>query len=73
MGQILPNLHQQMFPIGLGLANIKPPSTLGMINQSPADNLRQRIKHILKDKANFINSNQDSAKRLLFDPLKFMV
>jgi hypothetical protein len=45
----------------------------GFPPQNSADNIRQRIKHIIKDKANFLNANQDSTKRLLSEPLKFLI
>lgn len=41
--------------------------------QNSSDAIRQRIKHIIKDKANFLNSNQDTTKRLLSEPLKFLI
>ncbi len=60
-------------PMGLGPlgypnpVGLKPPGLQvnPNFNQNNAEGLRQRIKHIVKDKANFINSNQDTSKRLL--------
>lgn len=65
-------------PMGLGgfpgSVPMKPP---GLQNNFPpqnsADGIRLRIKHIIKDKANFINSNQDSTKRILSEPLRFLI
>jgi hypothetical protein len=56
-----------------GPVGIKPP----MLNQNPQNfgqtNVRERIKHILKDKNNFMNSKEDASKRLLSEPLKFLI
>lgn len=63
-------------PMNLGLGYpMKPPGLQPNLSFNPnsAEGIRQRIKHIVKDKANFINSNQDSTKRLLSEPLKFLI
>lgn len=48
-----------------GSVGIKPPGLQGNFPpQNSAEAIKQRIKHIVRDKANFINSNQDSTKRI---------
>jgi hypothetical protein len=78
----LGGLGMGQLPIGMGgfpgQVGLKAPTgILGQgapsYGQPRGDDIRQRIKHIVKDKANFINSNQESTKRLLSDPLKFLI
>jgi hypothetical protein len=54
-----------------GLLEGMNPSTLSLLQTPEA--LRQRIKNILKDKAKFLCENQETAKRLLSVPLKFLI
>lgn len=71
MGQI------PLGPMGGFPAGMKAPGLPGTMMQSPptfgSSNVRDRIKHIIKDKANFMQANPDSTKRLLSDPLKFLI
>lgn len=66
LGGINPIGQIPMGPLGGFPGSVmKPPGLQNNFPQNPTDGIRQRIKHIVKDKANFINSNQDSTKRLL--------
>ena len=71
MGQI------PLGPMGGFPAGMKAPGLPGNMMQSPptfgGSNVRDRIKHIIKDKVNFMQANPDSTKRLLSDPLKFLI
>lgn len=49
------------------------PGVPGFAPQNPNDAIRNRIKNIIKDKASFLNSNQEATKRLLSEPLKFLI
>lgn len=65
LGGINPLGQIPMGPLGGFPGSMKPPGLQNNFPQNPVDGIRQRIKHIVKDKANFINSNQESTKRLL--------
>ena len=79
LGGLGPMGPPPMGPMGgfTGPMGMKPPVMMGQnvpgFGQNPTEGMRGRIKHILKDKANFINSNPDTAKRLLSEPLKFLI
>lgn len=55
-------------PIG-GLNPLNPVNSI--VNS--AEQMRQRIKHILKDKVNFISAGSESTKRVISDPLRFLI
>lgn len=72
-----------MGPMPIGGFNpplLKPPMMgqvpgvpAGFPVQNSSEAIKQRIKHIIKDKANFLNANQETTKRLLSEPLKFLI
>jgi hypothetical protein len=76
-----PNAPLGQLPLGpmggFSGVSMKPPGAINPngpgFNPNAGESIRQRIKHIIRDKANFINSNQDSTKRLLSEPLKFLI
>lgn len=74
LGQLGPLGPMGGFPPGpIGL---KPPTGMhqgppGFV--PPPTNVRERIKHLIKDKNNIISLPQDSSKRLLSEPLKFLL
>lgn len=55
-------------PIG----GLNPLNNVNNIANTP-DQMRQRIKHILKDKVNFITAGSESTKRVVSDPLRFLI
>lgn len=57
--------------IGQGIPPV--PGVPGGFTQNPGEAIRQRIKNIIKDKASFQNMPQESTKRLLSEPLKFLI
>jgi hypothetical protein len=72
------NMKPPMMGQGLppGIPGGLPGSIPGMPSfppQNPNDAIRNRIKNIIKDKASFLNSNQEATKRLLSEPLKFLI
>jgi hypothetical protein len=64
-----PGIGLSTFPPGL--AN-KPPQN-PMMSISMSDQMRNRVKQIIKDKNNFGNMQPETAKRLLIEPLKFTI
>lgn len=82
----LGNVHMGMGQLPLmggfnGPLGLKPPMIGqgvpgvpgGFPAQNTAEGIRQRIKHIIKDKVNFLNDTTDRPKRLLTEPLKFLI
>lgn len=62
---------------GLGMPNFPPgmnkPTQNPMMSISIQDQMRNRVKQIIKDKNNFGNMQPETAKRLLIEPLKFSI
>ena len=64
-------------PPGIGMPNFPPgmnkPPQNPMMSISIQDQMRNRVKQIIKDKNNFGNMQPETAKRLLIEPLKFTI
>jgi hypothetical protein len=58
---------------GFNAPRLPPGVPGGFPPQNPTDAIRLRIKNIIKDKASFLSTNQESTKRLLSEPLKFLI
>lgn len=54
------------------ITGLNPLNPVNPMANTP-DQMRQRIKHILKDKANFITAGTESTKRVVSDPLRFLI
>ena len=73
MGGFNPSLGIKAPLIGQGLPPGVPGVAGGFTQQNPAEVHRQRIKNIIKDKASFQNMPLESTKRLLSEPLRFLI
>lgn len=54
------------------ITGLNPLNPVNPMANTP-DQMRQRIKHILKDKNNFITAGTESTKRVVSDPLRFLI
>lgn len=54
------------------ITGLNPLNPVNPMTNTP-DQMRQRIKHILKDKNNFITAGTESTKRVVSDPLRFLI
>lgn len=63
-----PGMGPGGFPPGMNRLPQNP-----MMSISPQDQMRNRVKQIVKDRQNFNNMQPEGAKRLLIEPLKFVI